>query len=486
MNILLIHPTTQNIITTTQASFVVQERGFVPPLGLLYLASAVQSWSKHHVKILDCQLHGLTYDQTREQIINYQPDVVGITVVTFSLIDSINVANLIRSCEKELNKKIHIVAGGPHVTIYPEETANLDPIDFALAGEAEFTFLNLINHLDDEDRLKKIPGVCFKKNGILIKGPPHGFIENLDCIPVPDRRLIDYDKYYNVLSGSNLMTTMMTSRGCPYRCIFCDRLGKRFRAASAERVIEEIEDCLSLGINYIFIHDDTFTVDKTRVLNICRLIQEKSLKIKFSLRSRVNTIDEDIIRRLKDAGCVRISFGVESGVQSILDRIKKGITLEQAENAFRLAKKYKMKTLADFMIGHPDETIEDIYQTISFAKKIKPDYVQFAVTTPYPATDLYREGLESGMIRRDVWKDFAENPRYEFIPPRWEQHIDKQTLYRMLHFCYKKFYLSPAFIMKNIISLSSLTDLKRKTKAGMKIFTHEMLPWLKRSSDGFR
>ena len=279
---------------------------------------------------------------------------------------------------------------------------------------------------------------------------------------------------------------MMTSRGCPYQCIFCDRLGKKFRAASAEYVVKEISACLELGIDHIFFHDDTFTIDKKRVLDICRLLKENSLKIKFSLRSRVNTIDEDIIKALKDAGCVRISFGVESGVQRILKRIKKGITLEQAESAFRLAKKYKIKTLADFMIGHPDETVEDIHETIRFTKRLKPDYVQFSVTTPYPATDLYREGIEMGIIAGDVWRSYAENPTPDFVPPRWEQNIDKETLYEMLHHCYKKFYLSPGFIVKNMIRLSSFAEFKRKAKAGGKILMNEMLPQALKRDDGFR
>lgn len=486
MKIILINPPTQNIITTTQPKFIISERGLVPPLGLLYLGSTIRKMTNHEIKIIDCQLYKLTDEQIKSEIISYNPDMVGITMITFILIDAIKVAKIAKKCEKELGKKIYVVAGGPHVTIFPEETAMSESIDFALSGEAEFTFLRLVDNIDNYSVIDTIPGICYSRNGTIVKGPPYTFIHDMDSIPMPDRRLLDYKKYANVLSGTGIMTTMMTSRGCPYRCIFCDRLGKKFRAASAEYVVREIEDCLSLGINEIFFHDDTFTLDKRRVIDICNLIRERSLKFKFSLRSRVNTIDEEMIKMLKEAGCRRISFGVESGVQRILDRIKKGITLEQAERAFRLTKKYKIASLADFMIGHPEETIDDIHQTVRFAKKIDPDYAQFSVTTPYPATELYREGLEKGIIKKDVWKEFAENPDISFSPPRWEQNMDRYTLYSILHKCYRSFYLRPSFILKNLIRIRGWIELKRKMNAGVKLLINEMLVKAGRHKDGFR
>ena len=338
MNILLINPPTNNIISTTQAKYIISERGFTPPLGLLYLASAIKEITKHDVKIVDCQLHNFNEQKIKEEIERYDPDIVGITTITFMLIDCISVANLVKRYEQKKKKRVYVVAGGPHVTIFPEETAQLESIDFALAGEAEFRFIDLIENLEKGVSPNSIPGVFFRHNGNMISGPKHSYIQDIDSIPIPDRTLLDYEKYSNVLSGGGIMTTMMTSRGCPYKCIFCDRLGKTFRAVSAEKVVMEIENCLELGIRNIFFHDDTFTIDKDRVLHICRIINKKGLKFKFSLRSRVNTIDEEMIRALKESGCERISFGVESGVQRILNRIKKGITLTQAEKAFSLTR----------------------------------------------------------------------------------------------------------------------------------------------------
>lgn len=486
IRVLLINPPSDHIITTTQAKYIISERGFVPPLGLLYLATSIQERTTHNIRILDYQLHKLNEQQIENEIQRYDPDVVGITTITFMLVDCMKVAQIVKRIQKKRKKIIHVVAGGPHATIYPVETAQLEGIDFSLAGEAEFSFLEFLENLNDQDRLARIPGICFQENGRVIKGPPYAFIDDLDALPVPDRTLLDYEKYANVLAGSGIMTTMITSRGCPYQCIFCERLGKTFRAVSPENVMLEVTRCLDLGIRNIFFHDDTFTIDKKRVMEICRLIRENKITLQFSLRSRVNTIDEEMISELKNAGCTRISFGVESGVQRILNRIKKGITLEQVEKAFALTRKYKITSLADFMIGHPDETLKDIEQTLKFAKKIRPDYVQFSVTTPYPGTDLYREALDKGIVKKDVWKEFAENPVEHFTPPRWEETLDKHSIYKVLHRCYRKFYLNPKFIIRNLMRLNGWNELVRKMKAGMKLALYELLEKLGINRDGFR
>lgn len=475
MKILLFNPPMENIIATTQPPYVVAEKGTYPPLGLLYLATMIKAKTDHQIKIVDCQLTKLTDEQIKEEIIKFRPDIVGITLITFMLIDASKLAAIVKECARLLKKDIIVVGGGPHATIFPEETIQKTDFDYIFSGEAEFSFLSFVNNINDSEALKTIPGIFFKENGNIVRGPENSFIENLDSLPIPDRRLLDYTKYKNLLAGKGLMTTSITSRGCPYKCIFCDRLGKKFRAASPQYVIREIEDCLQLGINEIFFHDDTFTISKKRVMEICQLIEERQLKFKFSLRSRVDTIDEEMIRGLKKAGCTRISFGVESGVQRILERIKKGITLEQATNAFKLTKKYGITTLADFMIGHPDETIDEIRQTIKFAKKISPDYVQFSITTPYPATELYREGLEKGIIEKDVWKEFAENPSSNFSAPRWEQNINKQTLVSLLHECYRSFYLRPSYILRGIMKIRDGCEFKRKAKAGTKLLLNQIL-----------
>ncbi len=475
MKILLINPPRFQKVETTIPTFINEKRGELPPLGLLYLATSIKTKTDHDVKILDCSLSGMTYEDIKKEILSYQADVVGISIITFVLIDSLKVAEVTKNCEKILNKKITVIAGGPHVIIYPEETAGQKNIDFALSGEAEFSIIDFLNYKDNIDRLKEIPGIYFtngKHN--IVKGPQFQYIEDLDSIPMPDRRLLEYEKYSSILSNEGLLTTMMTSRGCPFQCIFCERLGKKFRAHSAEYVLKEIEDCLSLGIEEIFFHDDTFAVSKKRVMEICKRITEKKLKFIFDLRSHINTIDDELLTALKAAGCKRISYGIESGVERIMKRIKKGISLKKAYRTVNLTKKHKIMTLTDFMIGHPDETIDDIYQSVDFAKKLNADFAQFTITTLYPGTPLYYEAMEKKVIDSDVWRRFATDPNPDFTPPRWDLTIDRNVLVELLHHCYKSFYLRPGYIGKQLLKIRSLKEFNTKTTAGFSLLYNQV------------
>ena len=204
-------------------------------------------------------------------------------------------------------------------------------------------------------------------------------------------------------------------------------------------MLEEIEHCLSLGIREIFFHDDTFTIDKKRVLTICELINKRGLKFDRDARVRVDTVNYELLSGMKKAGCHRISFGVESGNPRILKNLRKGITLEQVETAFRQCRKLKIQTLADFMIGSPGESRQDIMETISFSRRLGADYAQFSVTTPYPGTDLYREALAKGVIESDVWSEFARNPKEDFIPPLWTENLSREELIELLNTAYKNF-----------------------------------------------
>jgi radical SAM superfamily enzyme YgiQ (UPF0313 family) len=469
MRVLLIFPPSKKILRTTQPSFVAGSKGTAPPLGLLYLASAIKDRTEHEVKILDLQLPGGSYDDLAAEIRSFKPQVVGISAITFMLLDVIETVAAVRQAARQLDQEPVVVCGGPHVTVFPAETAQLAGVDYALAGEAEFNFLSLLNNLGDHEALAQLPGLSYLHDGKLVQGPEQDLIHDLDTVPMPDRRLVSYRRYSSILAGGKLMTTMMTSRGCPFKCIFCDRLGKVFRPASAEYVVRELADCVELGVHEIFFHDDTFTVDKKRVLDICAMIREKGWRLTMDCRSRVNTIDEELLVALKGAGLRRISFGVETGSAQILKRIKKGITLEQARTAFGLARKHGIITLADFMIGHPDETVEDVKRTIRFARELNPDYAQFSITTPYPATVLYQEAMDRGIIKGDVWREFAKNPTDAFEPPRWDEIISRPQLVKLLNEAYRGFYMRPRFILRELGRTKNLKAFARKAVVGLKM-----------------
>ena len=472
MNILLMNPPRHNEIVADNPTFIDEERGFNPPLGLLYLAAYIKEKSTHKVRVIDGQVEGLAYDDKFVKIIEQiNPDVVGLTVMTFTLIDVIKTIEMVRSASERLNKKITIVLGGPHAHIFPEETLNLKGVDFVIKGEGEKSFFSLLEALDGGGDFSEVEGLVYRKNDDIFHNSVGNFLDNLDELPFPDRRLLPIKKYGSILGAGRVVTTMFTSRGCPFRCTFCDRphLGKRFRSRSYKNVVDEMEECLKLGIEEILIYDDTFTVDRQRVTDICDEIKKRGLVFSWDIRSRVDTIDEFILKKLKSAGCSRIHFGVESGTEKILKILNKGISLSQVEAAFKAAKRVSIETLGYFMIGAPTETKENILDTIKFAKKINPDYVHITIFTPYPATEIYRIALAEEVIKEDYWLEFARHPENGVETHYWDKELSKQELLLLLDRFYKEFYGRPIYILKQIIRIKSGKDFFKKVKAGLKI-----------------
>jgi len=472
MRVLLINPPCLNEISADDPTFLGKERGFNPPLGLLYLAGYLKKKGRHQVFGLDAQVESLGYnDEFKQRIKEINPDAVGITAMTFTLIDVLKTIDLIKEVEEKLNKKIIIILGGPHAHLFPQETIKLKNVDFLIKGEGEVSFFYLLEALEGRGQLKDIKGLVYQKEGEIIDNPVGDFIENLDELPFPDRKLLPIKKYHSILGGSRVVTTMFTSRGCPYHCAFCDRphLGKKFRARSAKNIVNEMEECLKLGIEEILIYDDTFTVNRKRVFDICDEIIKRDLKLVWDIRARVDTVDEKMLRKLKQAGCQRIHFGIEAGTEKILKVLNKGLHLNQIEEIFRLAKKIGFKTLAYFMIGAPTETREDVLETIKFAKKINPDYAHIAILTPYPATKIYEQALEEGVIKNDYWREFARRPEQGVTTQYWEKELSREELLYFLKKFHKDFYWQPSYIFKELLKINSLGDFKKKIKIAFKI-----------------
>lgn len=466
MNILLINPPNLNL-TLTNLPAMLEKADFMPPLGLMYLAAYLEKYTSHQVKILDCLIEGLNYDQLKMKLKEDEPDVIGITTLTFTLIDVLKTVKIV----KEINPDIKVVLGGPHINIYPEETINLPGIDFLVLGEGERPFKELMDNIDQPENLEKIKGIVFRKGNRIINTGPNELIRDLDSLPFPARHLTPYKKYFSILSENSPVTTMFTSRGCPYKCLFCDRphLGKIFRARSSKNVVDEMEECQNLEIKEIFIYDDTFGVDRQRVIDICKKIINRGLSIAWDVRTRIDTVDEEVLSYMKKAGCRRIHYGVEAGTRKILNVLRKGITLEQAEKAFKMTKKVGIKTLGYFMLGSPTETKEDILETIKFAKKIEPDFVCFSITTPYPSTDLYYLGLKEKILPYDYWREFAQNPTSDFKSYVWEELLSKKELFQLSKKAYRSFYFRPKYVFKRALQLKSFSEFKTKAKIALNL-----------------
>ncbi len=473
MKIVLVNPSQRLSLQGNNPKVIEKERGKNPPLGLLYVASAIKKEARHEVRVIDANLHGLAGEDLTARFKEYGSDVLGVSVTTFTILDALEVIRAFKSA----NPHGKVIAGGPHAAIFPQETVGLGLVDVAVKREGELLINKILDGISDPEALRGVKGICFRNDGTVIDTGDAPYINDLDSLSIPDRTLLPYQEYYSLLGGDAYSTTLFTSRGCPYHCAFCDRpaLGKKFRYHSAEYVIREILQCVDLGIREFLVYDDTFTVMRKRVLEICDRIVELGLNISWDIRARVDTVDDEILKALRRAGCRAVHYGVEAGSERILKRLDKGITISRVKEVFRLTRKTGMDTLAYFMIGNPGEQSEDIAKSLDLAKQIKPDFMHMTVFTPFPATRLYQEALQLGLIPRDVWREFAADPRPDFIPPIWPENFTREELHKIIAASYKGFYLRPGYVFRRLLRLRSFSEFKRKAKAGLSVLRMERL-----------
>lgn len=469
MKVLLIYPPADHMITTNLPDVVDDERGAYPPLGLMYVAAYALKNLDVEVKILDSQFETTGFEGIRKTIASFAPDVVGIQAMTFTLIDAIMTADIV----KEIKPETHVTIGGPHCNIFPEETLALRSVDSIVLNEGEITFTNLLRALKERRPLSQVQGIGYKERDGTVRFTPRvPLLDDLDQLPHPARTLLPYEKYFSVLSKYAPVTTMMTSRGCPYQCVFCDRpyLGKEFRSRSALNVVEEMQECIELGIQEIMIYDDTFSIHKQRVHEICDEIVRRELPVKWDIRTSVNAVDDKLLHNLARAGCQRIHYGIESGNKEIQTIIKKFLDLDRVQHAVKVTKGLGMETLGYFMIGNATETREQMEQTIEFARRVGVDYAHISIHTPFPATESYRMGFEKGMYRTDFWKEFARNPRPDFAPPVWDEVLSREELIEVMYLFYRRFYMRPGYLANKLLKVRSLGELNRKARMGLRLF----------------
>lgn len=442
MRLLLVNPPLYNIVKSTISTFVDNLLLDNPmlPLGLMYLASYILKHTKHNVKISDLAIEDTLLRDLRE----YNPDIVGITCTTLTIYDAWQVAKV---C-KLYNSKIITVIGGAHCNIYPEETANLDSIDYVVRGDGEVPIVNILNSIDSNNSIDRINSI--------------NVIEDLDSIPFPARHLIDINKYHTAVS-SRPITSMITSRGCPFYCNFCYQPHyKKWRARSAFNIVGEMLECEELDIKEIEIYDDTLTYDRDRVFEICEQIDYWGVKLSWAIRTRVDCVDREMLFALAQAGCKRINYGIESITPSILKTLRKGFNIEQITNAIKWTKEAGIEIQAYFMLGSPNETREQILDTIKFANEYVPDYAYYSITTPMPGTALYEQGLKEGRYN-DYWKEFASNPTPSFWI-RFYNEDNREELIKLFNYGYKSFYSKPSRILKQLVNTRSISEFARKAK----------------------
>ena len=445
-----------------------------PYLGLLYVAAALRRTLGIEVRIIDSNADGLILNDLERIIAEDPPDIVGFSVLTFNLLNCIEVSKVIRKCSPHSK----ICFGGWHPTLYPKETLELACVDYVVIGEGELTFSELVAICERkrgsfDQELKVIKGLGYKtEQGTSKINPPRELVKNLDELPFPAYDLIDITKYSNLLACTGNLLTIVTSRGCPHQCVFCDLRRTPYRFRSPANIIEEIKFGVEKGAKEFFIQDDNFTISHNRTIEFCRLIADAGLKIKYKISSRVDYFDDELMDYLKRSGCYRIYLGVESGSQEVLDYLEKGITVEQIKNTFQLGKKYGIDCCAYIMIGAPLERQGDIDMTLGLVKEIKPEHLHCSICTPMPKTYLYNKLMEEGTIKHDYWLDFAKNPDPVFKTPFVSQFFSDQELRKMQNSIQRQFYLNPKIILREILKTRGLKQFFTKSKLALKMFFH--------------
>jgi radical SAM superfamily enzyme YgiQ (UPF0313 family) len=417
-----------------------------PLLNLALLARPIIE-AGYTVKILDLNVIDNFEQVLREDVKKNVPRFAGITFTTPLYQEAARLAGII----KEIRPDTYVIAGGAHATTFPLEVVRDSSFDMVAVGESDFVLRELLS----VSRFKNVKGVVFKQNGNIVDTQRAELVHNLDQLPFPAWELYDLNKYKR-LSLSNRMSPpgyLETSRGCPWGCVFCNKniQGRKFRAKSPVRVVDEIEYMLKIGFREINILDDTFSTDLDRAKEICDKIINRGLKFLWHPLNgmRVDRVDKELFVKMKKSGCYKVSFGIESGNQGVLDRIDKGIELGQIRKAVSWARELGFETFGYFMLGLPGETERTIRDTINFAKELKLDIAKFNITIPLPGTRLFDEWDRLGLIKTKDWSKF------NFYSPYYELYehptLTREGINKYYKKAYRSFYFSPSYLMRRFL-----------------------------------
>ncbi len=464
--VLLIHPVLESNANHT----LVYRKGYgtAIPLGLAYIGAELIK-NNYAVKVFDFQV---ATTNLYHEIETFNPDIIGISVCTPASKISFKLAGDL----KHKYPDIPIIAGGPHITTLKKDIfLSTEHIDFLVIGEGEETIVELINEIFGGQRYHTVQGICYKSNSEILENKARNFLVDIDKLPLLPLELFDYSKYVPTPGTFVHLPNVafLSTRGCPYSCIFCNKsmFGSTLRQMSADRIIDEIiylKD--KYAIREINFYDDTFTVNKARVFEFCEKLIQRNVSIKWKCNSRVNTVTKEMLHLMKKAGCFSISFGVESGDDRILKKIKKGINTDQVRQAFKWSREAGISRSAFFMLNLPGDTIQSTEKTIKFSREIKPDFVSFELTKPLPGTAI-RETLKNEKnvrIFEELWNDWESctiSNKVFFT----QNDLTKDYLIDAFNRAVKSFYITPQFLIKSFFKIRSLKQFQSYFFAALNI-----------------
>ncbi len=442
--------------------------GTVPPLGLLMVSSILKN-KGHSVRFLDASAEGKNIDQIAKIINDYQ----AVIILTSTMTVNEDAEVLLKL--KEARPSLTTIVFGSHPTFRPKDTLAKIGIDIIIMGEPEFIAVDLLAALERGDgSWRKVKGIGYKQDAEYKLNEGYPLMENLDELPFADRGMLPKGvDYFNPVVKKRPYTVMITSRGCLGQCTYCtvpSFYGARLRYRSAQNVIEELKNIQGEGYREVYFRDETFAFSKERVRQICCGMLDNKINISWICNARVGILDKDAIRLMKIAGCHLIKFGVESGVQEILDRVKKGISISQTREAFLWANEIGIDTHAHVMLGMPGESKKTIGETIKFIEEIRPTTVSYGICTPYPGSLLFKE-VESRYpeIKDGSAVDLSTLHTKCFFNECFTS-LSHEQLEKSVRRAYRSFYMKLSYVLSSLKRIRNINDLKRYFLAGLKIF----------------
>jgi len=462
MKIALIFPAYTHKKFSENLSFVDEEFGVYPPLSLVYIAAILEEQG-HNIMLIDSNVLRLSKKETLKRIKKFKPEIMAFMLTTYMFNQTLNWIKYLKK-----NNDIPVICGGINLLYYPRETLTHKEIDFGIIGSARKSLPKLVNAIKNKKEYTHIKGICYREGNKIKINPPTSFKDDLNDLPFPARHLLPNDKYYQFISKRKNFTIMVTAKGCPYSCTFCPEGRIPYFQRSVESTLKEVEECYKkYGIRVIDFFTDTFTLNRRWVINFCRGLKNHKLKIDWSCRSRIDTVDEKLLSEMADAGCKRIYYGIESYDKNILKKLNKEINPQRVREIIKITKKYGIDAFGFFMVGNPGETKQSLKNTINFAKSLNLDFIQVMRIVPKPGTSLNEEfNRKTG---KNYWKEFVLGNEIEKqIPNVWCNLSEKEINHYLKKF-YRDIYLNPKHIIKVISKINSFKNLKMYLVSGIKM-----------------
>lgn len=427
-----------------------------PPLGIAYLAAVLER-ENVPVQVVDAAVEDLSAETLIERMRAAPPRILGLSSTTNFFCNARDLAEKAKAALPDMT----ILLGGPHATMNSEEILKHPYFDCVCIGEGEETLPELVRALDGKGALDDVRGIAFRRNGQIIRTPPRPYITDMDSLPLPARHLLPLHKYIPQPNDGPYLpkTSMITSRGCPYHCIFCDHgaFDRGYRSSSAKRIVDEMEQLVTkYGIRDIAFVDSLFMISRQRVDGIVDELLRRRLPVHWTCTIRANVANRETLARMKEAGCWRVRIGIEAGNEDVLKLIRKQVTREEVREAVQIAHDLGLHPKAFFILGHISETRERILESIEFAKSLPLTDITVQINTPMPGTEQWPLIEQYGKLEtRDV-------ERYSFWEPVFvPKGLTADEMTELHRKFYRDFYLRPVIVLRHLRMIRSLDDMRR-------------------------